>query len=122
MSPSTSIRLQRTITSSWYLSPSSNMASSICLLKSLSGIGLVDPFLVATVLLPSSFLNGHENKIFVGSSQISSELPITQVGDSISIIYDDGANELVDIVNYDNLSIDLQKTNKQINKEQDYKK
>ncbi|AZQ62856.1 hypothetical protein EI427_11605 [Flammeovirga pectinis] len=55
-----------------------------------------------------------DSKIFIGSSLISSELPITQVGDSVNIKYDDGANELVDIVSFDNLNIRLKKTDKKI--------
>ncbi|MBB6459794.1 hypothetical protein [Flammeovirga kamogawensis] len=55
-----------------------------------------------------------DSKIFIGSSLISSELPITQVGDSVNIKYDDGANELVDIVSFDNLNIQLRKTTKKI--------
>jgi hypothetical protein len=58
-------------------------------------------------------LNGYENKIFIGSSLISNELPITQSGDSVKIKYDDGANELVDIITFENLNFKLQKSEQQ---------
>ncbi|MEN7551616.1 hypothetical protein AAG747_27120 [Rapidithrix thailandica] len=58
-------------------------------------------------------LKNYENKIFIGSSLVSNELPVTQVNDKVQIKYDDGANEVVDIISFDNLEIDLQKTNKQ---------
>lgn len=48
-----------------------------------------------------------ENKLFIGSSMISSELPITNIGDSVLIKYDDGQSELVDIVDFENLTIQL---------------
>merc|ERR1711916_285396 len=37
-------------------------------------------------------LKNHENKVFVGTSLISNELPITEVNDKIKVSYDDGAN------------------------------
>ncbi|MBT33845.1 MAG: hypothetical protein CMO01_29635 [Thalassobius sp.] len=58
-------------------------------------------------------LKNHENKIFVGTSIISNELPITEVNDKIKVSYDDGANEVVDIVKFDNLEFTLQKTEQQ---------
>ena len=42
------------------------------------------------------------NKIFLGSSSISNELPLTQVGDSIQVFYEDGRTEMVDIAGFDN--------------------
>ncbi|NME67392.1 hypothetical protein [Flammeovirga aprica] len=48
-----------------------------------------------------------QEKLFIGSSMISSELPITAVGDSIMVRYDDGNSEIVDIVDFENLTIDL---------------
>jgi hypothetical protein len=47
------------------------------------------------------------NKIFIGSSLISNELPITNIGDSVLIRYDDGGNELIDITKFDNLEFQL---------------
>ncbi|KXX71953.1 hypothetical protein [Flammeovirga sp. SJP92] len=48
-----------------------------------------------------------QEKLFIGSSMISSELPITAVGDSITVRYDDSNSEIVDIVDFENLTIDL---------------
>ncbi|MCF6242006.1 MAG: hypothetical protein L3J74_11745 [Bacteroidales bacterium] len=60
------------------------------------------------------------NKIFVGSSLISNEITITQVGDSVKITYDEDENELVDISQFDNLNIKLQKTEAQKEKEEEF--
>lgn len=44
-------------------------------------------------------------KIFIGSSQISNELPVTIVGDSIDISYDTDTEELIDVSKFDNLKL-----------------
>jgi hypothetical protein len=49
-------------------------------------------------------LKGNE-KIFIGSSQMSNELPITLVGDSVKISYDNGTQELIDVSSFQNLGI-----------------
>ncbi|OHX64162.1 hypothetical protein [Flammeovirga pacifica] len=54
-------------------------------------------------------LEGHPHKLFVGSSLISGELPITQAGDSVRVKYDENSTEIIDIVNFDNLNVDLKK-------------
>lgn len=43
--------------------------------------------------------------IFVGSSQLSNELPITTVGDSIKINFDEDTEQVIDVSDFDNLSI-----------------
>ena len=43
--------------------------------------------------------------IYVGSSQISSELPVTVVGDSIKITYDLDLEKVVDISSFQNLTL-----------------
>lgn len=43
--------------------------------------------------------------IFIGSSQISNELPVTLTGDSIAISYDDDTQGLIDISSFKNRSI-----------------
>ena len=43
--------------------------------------------------------------IFIGSSQISNELPVTLAGDSIAISYDDDTQGLIDISSFKNRSI-----------------
>lgn len=43
--------------------------------------------------------------IFVGSSQLSNELPVTTVGDSISISFDVDLEEVIDVSSFDNRNI-----------------
>ena len=43
--------------------------------------------------------------IFVGSSQISSELPVTIIGDSIKISFDVDLEQVIDISSFENLSL-----------------
>ena len=43
--------------------------------------------------------------IFVGSSQISSQLPVTMAGDSITISFDVDLEEVVDVSTFENLSL-----------------
>ncbi len=43
--------------------------------------------------------------IFVGSSQLSNELPVTIVGDSISISFDIDNEEIIDVSSFDNLNV-----------------
>jgi hypothetical protein len=47
--------------------------------------------------------------IFVGSSQLSNELPITTVGDSIRIQFDIDMEQIIDVSVFDNLSIGTKK-------------
>ncbi len=61
-----------------------------------------------------------QNKIFVGSSLISNEMPVTQTGDSVLITFDEDENEIVDISRFDNLNIHLQKTEAQKKIEKEY--
>ncbi|HLP65772.1 hypothetical protein [Flavobacterium sp.] len=42
--------------------------------------------------------------IFVGSSQVSAELPVTVVGDSVSISFDVDEEKIIDVVRFDNKS------------------
>lgn len=42
--------------------------------------------------------------IFVGSSQVSAELPVTIVGDSVSISFDVDEEKIIDVVRFDNKS------------------
>lgn len=44
-------------------------------------------------------------KIFIGSSQLSNELPVTVVGDSISISFDADTEEVIDVATFDNLKL-----------------
>ena len=44
-------------------------------------------------------------KVFIGSSQISNEFPITVIGDSISISYDNDNQDVIDVSSFDNISV-----------------
>ncbi len=44
-------------------------------------------------------------KIFVGSSQLSSELPVTAVGDSVHLSFDADLEQVIDVSGFDNTSI-----------------
>lgn len=44
-------------------------------------------------------------KIFIGSSQISNELPVTMAGDSVKISFDVDTEEVVDVSSFDNLKL-----------------
>lgn len=44
-------------------------------------------------------------KIFIGSSQLSNELPVTIAGDSISISFDADTEEVIDVSTFDNLKL-----------------
>ena len=45
--------------------------------------------------------------IFVGSSQISNQLPVTMVGDSIKISFDVDLEEVIDISSFENINLKL---------------
>jgi chromosome condensin MukBEF complex kleisin-like MukF subunit len=45
------------------------------------------------------------NNIFIGSSQISNEMPVTMAGDSIQISFDNDTNGLIDISAFKNMSL-----------------
>jgi hypothetical protein len=44
-------------------------------------------------------------KIFIGSSQISNELPVTIAGDSISISFNEDSAQVIDVSSFDNLKL-----------------
>ena len=46
-----------------------------------------------------------ELKIFIGSSQLSNQLPITQVGDQVEITFDADTEEVIDVSTFKNLSL-----------------
>jgi hypothetical protein len=45
------------------------------------------------------------SKIFIGSSQISNELPVTAIGDSVKVSFDNDTQEVIDVSTFDNLSL-----------------
>ncbi|WP_338793526.1 hypothetical protein [Bernardetia sp. MNP-M8] len=57
-------------------------------------------------------LNNEPNKLFVASSSVSQELPITQAGDSVTVFYDEAMQSVVDIMSFDNLEIGLKNDKK----------
>ena len=55
-------------------------------------------------------IEGNEEKVFVGSSDISPEMPLSQPGDRIQVQFDDGGNAIVDMTRFDNLALEFQAT------------
>jgi len=53
-------------------------------------------------------VNGNP-KIFIGSSQLSNELPVTTVGDSINISFDTDNEEVIDVSSFDNLKLGVKR-------------
>ena len=53
-------------------------------------------------------LNGNP-KIFIGSSQLSNELPVTIVGDSVNVSFDTDNEEVIDVSTFDNLKLGTKK-------------
>ena len=45
------------------------------------------------------------DSIYVGTSAVSNELPLSQPGDPVYIVYDEGVEGVIDIVRFDNLAI-----------------
>ncbi|RVU89827.1 hypothetical protein EH230_13745 [Flavobacterium columnare] len=46
-----------------------------------------------------------ESKIFIGSSQLSNQLPITRVGDQVEITYDADTEDIIDVSSFKNFSL-----------------
>jgi len=59
-------------------------------------------------------LSDFKNKIFIGSSLVSNQLPISLPKDTVLVEYDDGTNKMVDIVSFNNLQYTLEKSSQQI--------
>ena len=55
-------------------------------------------------------IEGVETKIFIGSSSVSRKLPLTAVGDSVKLIYDDGKKEEIDLTGFENFFIQTKAT------------
>lgn len=53
-------------------------------------------------------IDGVKNKAFAGGANLSIELPLTQVGDHVSVTYNDGGNSTVDMTGFDNLNLSFQ--------------
>lgn len=65
-------------------------------------------------------LKNNKELIFTGTSKISSELPLTMVGDKVSISYDKTDSNIINIAEFDNINIG--KTEKTANKEENSEK
>ncbi|MEW9079325.1 hypothetical protein [Terrisporobacter glycolicus] len=65
-------------------------------------------------------LKNNKELIFTGTSKISSELPLTMVGDKVSISYDKTDSNIISIAEFDNINIG--KTEKTANKEENSEK
>jgi hypothetical protein len=50
-------------------------------------------------------IEGHEERVFVGSSQISNTLPLSREGDSIKVDFDEASSQQVDIARFENFEI-----------------
>lgn len=51
-------------------------------------------------------LEGLEDRVFAGASDLSVELPLTKVGDTVSVRYDEsGGRDVVDLVSFDNTEL-----------------
>lgn len=55
-------------------------------------------------------LDNIPNKIFLGESIVSSELPLTQVSDSVQVAYDDARSPIINIAKFDNLDLLTEET------------
>lgn len=55
------------------------------------------------------FTVNNNPKIFIGSSQLSNELPVTIVGDSVNISFDSDTEEVIDVATFDNLKLGTKK-------------
>ena len=64
-----------------------------------------------------------DNNIFVATSKVSTELPLTVVGDKVKIAYQEGKTGVVDIIEFDNLNLgDVIEKNKSENSTQEESK
>ncbi|UEL47494.1 hypothetical protein [Terrisporobacter hibernicus] len=65
-------------------------------------------------------LKDNKELIFTGTSKTSTELPLTMVGDKVSISYDEADSNIISIAEFDNINIG--KTEKTANKEENSEK
>ena len=63
-------------------------------------------------------INGDNTKLYLASTGISNELPITREGDQVQISYLDDSNGTVDIAEFDNLEFIQQKSENQEKKDE----
>lgn len=53
-------------------------------------------------------------KVFLGSSSVSRKLPLSRVGDRVSLQFDDARPDFIDLAAFDNLDLQTQKTKERI--------
>ena len=58
----------------------------------------------SSFLLPSSMLSVNSSKVFIGSTQISNDFPLTNIGDSVYITFDNDNQDVIDISTFKNKS------------------
>jgi hypothetical protein len=54
-------------------------------------------------------LENYPHKVFIGTSAVSPELTLSAIGDYVNVFYEDGGNQMVDMVSYDNENINPEK-------------
>lgn len=55
-------------------------------------------------------IEGQERHAFVGSAGVSVELPLTREGDVVTIQYEDGGSSVVDVMGFDNVGLEFQRS------------
>ena len=63
-------------------------------------------------------VEGEDNKIFMAPYTVSAELSVTREGDSVKISYIDDKNGTVDIIEFDNVSFEMEKSEQQEHRNQ----
>ena len=58
-------------------------------------------------------LEGHENQIFIASIDLSTELPLTTMGDTVKIRFEDDKSDTINVTFFDNLQINPPKDQEQ---------
>jgi hypothetical protein len=58
-------------------------------------------------------LEGEEDRLFVATTGLSAALPITQAGDIVEVQYDDTVSQVVDLLKFENLSLELRLSKQQ---------
>lgn len=67
------------------------------------------------------FLDNQKNKVFTSTSDVGIKLALSKVGDDVAITFNDGSDGIINIQTFDNLSINLHKTNELIGVEKRFK-
>lgn len=63
-------------------------------------------------------VEGEDNRIFMAPYTVSDELSVTREGDSVKISYIDDKNGTVDIIEFDNISFEMEKSEQQEQRDQ----